>query len=460
MLGVFLVSVVIQAREIRTVSYDQQARFFIYEAEEVVTIYNDRQSTNDSSLKERLGILSNFLNADILIIDAGGNKVYEGNSCEIQSSLFGQSAFKNKVLSGNNVVFAGRVNGYNQDVFLAAVPMIKDGKVAGAVAICSPLTAISQHINSMLLITLSGALLGIALATIISVFISRKLVRPLVKMEENAKLIASGEFRREIPVESEDEVGRLASSFNSMSKQLDQKIQAIEQLSKQRQALLSDVSHELRTPLTVIKGYSEAVLDGLVRSKEQQELYLQNISDESARLKRLVDDWLDLQTMDTDKAFDNMEYVVLNKLVLVSVERFKHLAENKGVRIDTCVPEDTITISGNIDRLKQVLTNLLDNAVNHSNGKVIVELGLESAQAYITIKDDGPGIPPSELDNIWDRFYKVDKSRSRRGTGTGLGLSIVKQIVEKHGGKVTADSRLGLGSIFTVYLPSGELAGF
>ncbi len=455
-LGVFLVSVAIQARQIRLDIYDQQARFFIYEAEEIVTIFNSRSTADDTSFKERLAVLSNFLNADILIIDANGNKLYEGNTCEIQSNLFTQSEFEQKVFGGSNVVFAGKVNGFSQEVFIAAVPMVKDGKIKGAVVICSPLISISQHINSMLLITLSGALLGIALATVISVFISRKLVRPLVKMEENAQHIAAGEFGREIQVESEDEVGRLASSFNSMSKQLGEKIQAIEQLSKQRQNLLSDVSHELRTPLTVIKGYSEAILDGLVHSEEQQKLYLQNIADESARLKRLVDDWLELQTMDTDKAFNNMEYVVLNKLVLVSVEGFRPLATDKGINIDILVPENAITVWGHIDRLKQVLTNLLDNAINHSSGKVIVELGVKADQAYIDVKDDGPGIPPEELDNIWERFYKVDKSRSRRGTGTGLGLSIVKQIVEKHGGKVTADSRLGLGSIFTVYLPLAE----
>ena len=455
-LGVFLVSIAVQARQIRTDIYNQQARFFIYEAEEVVTIFNSRQSIDDSSFKERLAVLSNFLDADILIMDSNGNKLYEGTTCVIQASLVTQSDFKKKVLGGSNVVFAGKVDGYSQDVFLAAVPIVKEGKISGAVAICSPLTSISQHINSMLLITLSGALLGIALATVISVFISRKLVRPLVKMEENAKHIAAGEFGRKIQVESEDEIGRLASSFNCMSKQLGEKIQAIEQLSKQRHELLSDVSHELRTPLTVIKGYSEAVLDGLVHSEEQQKLYLQNIADESARLKRLVDDWLELQTMETDKAFDNMEYVVLNKLVSVSVERLRPLATDKGINIDILIPENTIIVWGHIDRLKQVLTNLLDNAINHSNSKVIVELGVKAAQVYIIIKDDGPGIPPEELDNIWGRFYKVDKSRSRRGTGTGLGLSIVKHIVEKHGGKVSADSRLGLGSIFTVYLPLAE----
>jgi len=159
--------------------------------------------------------------------------------------------------------------------------------------------------------------------------------------------------------------------------------------------------------------------------------------------------------MEVAQTFDEMEYVVLNKLAQITVERLRHMANSKEINLTLTVPEQTITVRGNIDRLKQVLTNLLDNAIKHSEagGAVRVVLGMKNNDAFISVENSGPGIPREELENIWERFYKVDKSRSRRGTGTGLGLSIVKKIVEMHGGKVSAESGPGQGAIFTVYLP-------
>ena len=431
-------------------------------------------------INERLDSLDKVLSAHTAIIDKTGNilsgQVLSAHTAIIDSNrniLYGQTAndptsnqiisepsFKEKVLSDKKVLFAGKIDGVTEELFLVAVPIKKDNQVVGSVVIFSPLTGLKQHVNSILGIALIGALIGIVLATVLSIFVSRKLIRPLIKMQETARHIAGGEFGRQIEVSSEDEVGRLARSFNRMSTQLKEKIEAIERFDRLRQELLSDVSHELRTPLTVIQGFSEAVLDGLVKSKEQEQSYLCNIIDESARLSRLVDDLLNLKGMEAAKTFDEMEYVVLNKLAQVTVERLKHMANSKEITITLTLPEQNITVWGNIDRLKQVLTNLLDNAINHSEAghAVCVELGRKNNDTYISVKNSGPGIPSEELENIWDRFYKVDKSRSRCGTGTGLGLSIVNKIVEMHGGKVSVESKPGHGAIFTLYLPSNDQA--
>lgn len=460
-LGVFLFSVVIQAQQITSLVYNQQARFFIYEAEEVVTIFNMYENTERSVINERLNILTKFLSANIAITDRAGNILYgQTANVQSQSKILLEPGFKERVLSGNNVVFSGKIAGVNEEMFLVAVPLKRDNQIIGSVVISSPLAGLKQYVHSILGIALIGALIGIVLATVLSMLVSRKLIRPLVKMEETARHIAEGEFGRQIEVASEDEVGRLARSFNSMSTQLKEKIEAIERLDSLRQELLSDVSHELRTPLTVIQGFSEAVLDGLVKSKEQEQLYLRNIIDESERLRRLVDDLLDLKGLEAAQTFDEMEYVVLNKLVQITVERLRHMANSKEIKLALAVPEQNITVWGNIDRLKQVLTNLLDNAIKHSEAgsTVRVELGMKNNCTFISVKNSGPGIPREELENIWERFYKVDKSRSRRGNGTGLGLSIVKKIVEMHGGKVSAESEPGHGAVFTVYLPSTEQA--
>ena len=341
-LGVFLFSVVIQAQQITSLVYNQQARFFINEAQEVVRMY---ENTERSVINERLDVLAKFLSADTAIMDTNGNILY-GQTAKDQSpsNLLLEPGFKERVLSGDNVVYFGKVVGVNEELFLVAVPLKRENKIIGSVVISSPLSGLKQHVDSIKAIALIGALIGIVLATVLSMFVSRKMIRPLAKMEETARQITEGEFGRQIQVTSEDEVGRLAYSFNRMSTQLKEKIQAIEKLDRLRQELLSDVSHELRTPLTVIQGFSEAVLDGLVKSKEQEQLYLSNIIDESERLRRLVDDLLDLKGMEAAQTFDEMEYVVLNKLAQITVERLKHMANSKEIKLTLTVPEQNITV--------------------------------------------------------------------------------------------------------------------
>jgi signal transduction histidine kinase len=452
---------VIQARQIKSLVYNQQAELFINEAEEVVIIFNTYEKTEPAAINERLAILTQALSANTAILDLDGNILYgQSANDQLPRKFLLEPGFKERLFGGENVVFSGKITGINEEMFFVAIPLEKDNQVIALVVTYSPLASIKHHVNNIKESTLIGALIGIFLATMLSMLVSRKLIRPLAKMEETARHIAEGEFGRQIQVTSEDEVGRLACSFNRMSTQLSEKIEAIVRLDRLRQELLSDVSHELRTPLTVIRGFSEAVLDGLVKSKEQEQLYLKNIIDESERLRRLVDELLDLKGMEAAKTFDEMEYVVLNKLVQITVERLRHMANSKEITLTLTVLEQNITVWGNIDRLKQVLTNLLDNAIKHSEtgGSVSVTLGIKNMYAFISVKNAGAGIPREELVNIWERFYKVDKSRSRRGTGTGLGLSIVRKIIEMHDGKVSAESEPGHGAVFTVSLPSAEQA--
>ncbi|AEF94481.1 integral membrane sensor signal transduction histidine kinase [Desulfotomaculum nigrificans CO-1-SRB] len=455
-LAVFAFSVAIQAHQIKSFIYDQQARFYIYEAEEVATFF--RKEERPEVIQERLQILSQFLGASISIMDKQGKMVYDQPASGQQATDIGvDPGLLEKVLSGRNTVFAGKLSGSEQDIFLASVPLRKDNQVIGAVVINSPLATIREQINRMLSFAVLGALLGIVLSTVLSMVIFLRFIKPLVEMDKAAKAIAEGDFGKQLQVNSDDEVGRLALSLNRMSAQLKEKIEAIERLDRLRQELVSDVSHELRTPLTVIQGFAEALHDEMVKSPTQEKFYLRNIIDESGRLKDLVNDILRLKSMEAGHVED-MEYVVLNKLLNITAERMRQIATAKEVTILTKLPGEPITVFGNIDRLKQVLTNLLDNAISHtpSRGKVMVELGVQDKWAFFAVKDSGPGIPPEELENIWERFYKLDKSRSRRGAGCGLGLAIVKKIVEVHSGKVTVASEVGKGAVFTVFLPLNQ----
>ena len=224
-LGVFLFSVVIQARQIKSAIYDQHAQLFINEAQEVVLIFNKYEDTESIAIDKRLEILAKVLSAKTAILDTDGNILYgQPVNDQLPSNLLLEPGLKGSVLGGKHVVFSGKIRGINEEMFLVAVPLKKDKQIIGSVVIFSPLESMKHHVNNIWGIALIGTLIGIFLATVLSMLVSRKMIRPLEKMEETARNIAEGEFGRQIEVTSDDEVGRLARSFNRMSTQLSEKL--------------------------------------------------------------------------------------------------------------------------------------------------------------------------------------------------------------------------------------------
>lgn len=455
---VLSVSVFIQSSQVKNLMYNQQAQFYIYEAQEVATMIKNEPSQD--IVNERLRILTQFLDATIITIDENKNinRIQNPHKNSTPSSIDLTKNFLNQLWKGENIVYTGKVSTEPQEVFLTAIPIKEGNQVNGAVVIYSPIVTLNQHIFGITKISLWGAALGIVLVTIISIFLLKYLTKPLRTMEEAARSIANGEFGKRVPIVTHDEVGRLALSLNHMSVQLREKIDAIQRLDKIRQEFVSNVSHELRTPLTVIQSFSEAILDGLVKTEEEKKQYLNSILDESKRLKRLVDDLLDLRSLEFGQVMDEleMECILVSKLIHVTSGNFSSLAKEKNIELAVVPFPQEVKVLGNIDRLKQVMTNLIGNAITYTpeGGKIEVTWGVTNEKkAIIRVTDNGPGIPAEELENIWERFYKVDKSRSRKTQGTGLGLAIAKKIVELHGGDITVESTLGQGSTFNVELP-------
>ncbi len=229
----------------------------------------------------------------------------------------------------------------------------------------------------------------------------------------------------------------------------------LKQLERTRQEFVANVSHELRTPLSLIKGYVETLLDGARNDPAIAERFLKIIERNTQRLDLLIQDLLTISALESDRIKLNLQPVELAPLVEKIFADLKSPAENKNVGLTNQLSD--LTATADVNRLEQVLANLVDNAIKYgrAQGKVVVGgKKLDDGRLEIFVQDDGPGIPPESLDRVFERFYRVDKARSRDQGGTGLGLSIVKHIVQAHGGEVWVKSELGKGATFFFTLPA------
>jgi two-component system phosphate regulon sensor histidine kinase PhoR len=230
----------------------------------------------------------------------------------------------------------------------------------------------------------------------------------------------------------------------------------LKQLERTREEFVANVSHELRTPLSLIKGYVETLIDNARNDPEITGRFLKIIERNTQRLDLLIQDLLTISALEAGRIKLNLQPVNVRQIAEKVLGDLKTRAGTKNIKIVNCVPDLTATADEN--RLEQVLANLVDNAIKYGHEQGMVSIGGQKDDGYqieIFVQDDGPGIPPESLDRVFERFYRVDKARSREQGGTGLGLSIVKHIVQSHGGKVWVKSELGKGATFFFTLPKG-----
>ncbi len=343
----------------------------------------------------------------------------------------------------------GRVRDANRRLWLyVTLPLGPDRFVAFALE--QPrLPALAYFVENLALpLTEAGCLAGL-LAVVLAVLIARSIASPLHRMAGVAQSIARGDYSHVAPAAGPDEVRALGQSLNVMSAQVQAAAQA-------QRDFVANVSHELKTPLTSIQGFAQAMLDGAAASPEALHRSARIIFDEAERMRRLVEELLDLARLDAGAGAMQRAPVDLGLILQSMADRFAPRAAEK--RIGLTVNAGTLpSLIGDSDRLAQVFTNLVDNALKHTPTGGHVTLGASPAPGgvEVIVRDSGLGIPAEDLSRIFERFYQVDKSRAHAG-GAGLGLAIAKGIVETHGGKISVHSVVGAGTTFRVFLPAAQ----
>ncbi len=291
-----------------------------------------------------------------------------------------------------------------------------------------------------------GALLAIGIALIITFVFSQRFTSPLRALTATARRLGKGDFSQRVNINSRDEVGELAQTFNSMATDL-------ERTEKLRRNMVADVAHELRTPLSNVAGYLEAIRDEVVKPDTAT---IASLSEEVDLLARLVDDLQELALADAGELKLLRQPEDMLQLIEQSARAAQVKASEKGLEITTEFPPNLPLVNIDYQRISQVLHNLLMNAIKYSDtsGKIIISAELQGQMVKVSVTDHGKGIPPEDLPNMFERFYRVDKSRARNGGGTGLGLTITKRLVEAHGGTIGVQSELGRGSCFSFTIPA------
>ncbi|MFI9641109.1 sensor histidine kinase [Micromonospora sp. NPDC051925] len=310
----------------------------------------------------------------------------------------------------------------------------------------TPATSISlTRANVLRIAGSTGLVLLIAVA--VTFLVGTRLVRPLRRLTASVRRPVEQQSR--VPVGARDEIGYLAMALNDL---FDRR----ETLEAQRKALVSDLAHELRTPLTNIRGSIEAAQDGMTPTDAQ---LLDVLLEETSLLQRVVDDLRDLAAADTGNLQLYPEYVYVNDVLTQVADAHRGIAESQHVRLSTDFTVDP-QLSVDPVRLRQIAGNLVTNAIRHTDkgGVVTLRTAATHDQFIIEVADTGTGIAPNDLHRIFDRFWRADSSRSRTTGGSGLGLAIARKLIEAHDGRITATSRLGVGSTFTITLPQTRQA--
>jgi heavy metal sensor kinase len=387
------------------------------------------------------------LNKFYRIYDGSGNVGSRSNNIDASKFPLSQEAYAD-ALSGTNSYETFLVDG-KHPIRVITMPILREKKLVNLVQVGTSLEAVKETLRNLRIFLFTAVPSVLVFATLFARFLARRALKPISKIIKTARDIGQGqELSQRIPVfKVQDELGQLALTFNEMMDRLENSFAQMRQFS-------SDASHELRTPLTVLQGQNELVLSKLRDPKEYQEVIISNL-EEIKYMSKVLEDLFVLSRSDENQVLLNYKRMDLRDLVEEVCRHAEILAEEKDISIVIAFLEQ-VKINGDEVRLRQMVWNILHNGIKYTQpgGELKVSLLEESGFALLSIQDTGIGIPEKDLPFIFDRFYRVDKARSKDEGGSGLGLSICRHIAEAHKGKIKVESKPGLGTRFKIHIPS------
>lgn len=416
------------------------------DVEELAAHFANMVKTHEDQSDEMIQTFAEFSNVSIYLVNQAGDRTANLGKLTGPDPSFIKKSDIDRLFKGNSVYFEFEAP-EGARYFVSAKPILEGEHATSALYVLSSMQGMVESLERVrFLLILSGAG-AFFLALGFTYIVSQVLSRPLVQMEQATRRIAKGDLETRLEVRSSDEIGTLAAGINDLAKDL-------QHYRDTRQEFFANVSHELRTPITYLEGYAKVLADELYDTEDERKQYLNIIIQESQRLNHLIHDLFELSKMEEGKISLSPEWVDLKELIDQSVNKVQLKVKEKGLSLQYKVSGEPSLAYIDGFRMEQVVLNLLENAIRYTEkGEIRVLLTGDRTGNRIEIEDTGIGIPEDELPYIFDRFYRVEKSRSRELGGTGLGLAIVKKLIELQGGSIQVTSKLGTGTRFIIKLP-------
>lgn len=388
--------------------------------------------------------MESLTNNLLLILDASGNRLGASDNLARLSPENLDKIITHGSLEHGSVVAS---DWKNEDYFITQSSILSGSQVVGKVIMLTPTEPMRNAVTALGVTNLSVAAIAVLISAALIFVTSNLVVKPLLRIIRMTQRISEGKHDWELIPSGTDEIAQLSRSINQMSEN-------IQYYKHQRNQFLADISHELRTPLTYIKGYSEVLANDVVAKEEDKKRYLTLLYSQSIQLQRLVQDLFELANLEQGAFSFEFKRTSIEKVILNALDLMSDSIKETGIDLKYDPSPVSLYVMGDERRLQQVIINLLENARKYTPEKGAIHIATFAREdcCIIEVTDTGSGIPEKDLPHIWERLYRVDKSRSRTTGGAGLGLAISKEIINLHQGEISVTSREGAGTTFRIKL--------
>ena len=409
-----------------------------------------QSETSLVEVKEQLDFLSQCTFSIIQIISPSGSLILDTTTELDVENTSTIKDFDSTATTDSYYLVGDFFETYSTEKLSVLAPIISDYKIKGYVAIHYDMETIMLSCYDLLSISYITLAILLFLSLIILIFFTEIVYRPLRKITTATEHYASGNMHYEFTVDSADEIGYLAACLSYMAKE-------IARTEDDQKKFVANVSHDFRSPLTSIRGYLEAMIDGTI-PPEMYEKYLNIVINETERLTKLTNSLLTLNNLNMNGMLLNLSHFDINQTIRNTVATCEGTCRKKNIMIELILTGETLYVYADMDKIQQVLYNLIDNAIkfSHNNSTITVETAEKKNKIFVSVKDTGIGIPKEDIKMIWDRFYKSDASRGKDKKGTGLGLSITKEIIHAHNENINVISTPGEGTEFIFSLTPSD----